>query len=213
MYISPTHQTQLATIHWLNSRDVTVSVSFQFHFIDKNVIVPCTTPHFVLSSRHSPLPAMSLLGTQDPLVCLGTDLFVDILSHLDGQDLLQAERVSHCWHDCSQAFSSGLWRRAALRAAVEPSDVYACDSLATEGRWTVDEHDRRPVVDDVGRLLDPPTIRHWATRSVDSPGPAFLQLTSTPLDTPLGESVRVNWRYVCESLRPSVRRRCALTDS
>lgn len=132
--------------------------------------------------------------TTDPLLTLGPDLFVEILSHLPASALLSSELVSRSWNDCAQAYSCGLWRRASLREHVEPSDVVACDSLASRGKWTVDEHDRRPLATDVNKLLEPPTIHEWASRTFDSPAG---HTPLTPLDTPTLD-VRVNWRYVCE---------------
>jgi len=145
-----------------------------------------------MSSPASTAPAA--LPT-DPLEVLGPELFVEVLSFLSSRDLLVAERVSRSWNDCSQAYSCGLWRRICLAEGIEPADIKACDALGRKGRWTVGEHDKSPIASDVASLLAPPTLRDWAARIDESPTP---YTPATPMDTPVLETARVNWRYVCE---------------
>lgn len=131
----------------------------------------------------------------DPLDVLGPELFVEILSLLTSRELLTAEQVSRSWNDCSQAYSCGLWRKICLVEGVERSDIEACDALGRKGRWAVGEHDKSPIASDVVSLLAPPTVRDWATTTTETPA-AYTPIT--PLDTPVLETARVNWRYVCE---------------
>ncbi|CAK9785499.1 hypothetical protein CC85DRAFT_329220 [Cutaneotrichosporon oleaginosum] len=87
------------------------------------------------------------MSFQDPLTRLGTDVFVEVLVHLNLRDLLAAELVSKAWRLCAAEHSSHLWRTQAYSVGVERVDLAVGNALAATSKYPWPQHDMRPIAD------------------------------------------------------------------